>query len=268
MGGDEGVALPQGFDDVFVVRASGTRSQRHPRQIAQPPFFADPWTRYPEWECLTRPATPGGPPVVGFCGQASDSAAKLAFDVLRTGWRNVLHHLGRRPEEPQPLYPSSLIRSQALKALSASPTVQTRFLVRSKYRGGERSPADRELLTREFFANIAGTDCTLCVRGGGNFSKRFYETLAMGRIPVLVDTDCLLPFEPELNWDDDIIRVSCERLPALPRMVARRFESLGSEGVAGLKRACRQLWLERLTFGGFHRGLVARLVRDEKAVNI
>lgn len=260
VGGDEGVPIPTGFDDVFVVRASGTRSQRRRRQIAQPTFFEDPRSRYPDLAEMAQPATANGVPVVGFCGQASDSPAKLAFDVLRTGWRNLLHQLGRRHEESQPLYPSSLLRSQALKALASSHDVQTRFVVRAKYRGGERTPGDREWLTREFYANIAETDCTLCVRGGGNFSKRFYETLAMGRIPVLLDTDCLLPFEPDFNWDDYIIRVPCYRMRALPRMIAQRFAKLGPLGVTDLKRACRRLWQERLTFAGFHRYLVRSIV--------
>ena len=35
----------------------------------------------------------------------------------------------------------------------------------------------------------------LCVRGFGNFSFRLGETLMMGRIPILIDTECILPFD-------------------------------------------------------------------------
>jgi hypothetical protein len=110
-------------------------------------------------------------------------------------------------------------------------------------------------MAREFYQNLAATDYTLCVRGGGNFSKRFYETLALGRIPVLVDTDCLLPFESVLKWGDHIVRVPQTELASLPRVVARHFAKHGPGGLAEIKHRCRKLWEEWLSFAGFHRQL-------------
>jgi hypothetical protein len=49
VGGDEGVAVPPECDDVYVVRASGFRSRRRKRQIAQPVFFDDPAKTYPDF---------------------------------------------------------------------------------------------------------------------------------------------------------------------------------------------------------------------------
>ena len=37
--GDEGVTIPPTFEDVWMVRASGCRSRRRERQIAQPIFL-------------------------------------------------------------------------------------------------------------------------------------------------------------------------------------------------------------------------------------
>jgi hypothetical protein len=45
----------------------------------------------------------------------------------------------------------------------------------------------------------------ICNRGTGNFSMRFYQTLSCGRIPILLNTDILLPFENEIDWNDIII---------------------------------------------------------------
>ena len=45
----------------------------------------------------------------------------------------------------------------------------------------------------------------ICNRGCGNFSYRFYQTLACGRIPILLYTDMILPFEEEIKWDDIIV---------------------------------------------------------------
>jgi hypothetical protein len=264
--GDEGVEVPAGFDDVYVVRASGFRSQARPRQLAQPVFFDDPLKKYPEFyrSQLSAFPIPGFPEAlssVGFCGQASLNRFKLGCDVVRGSWRNILCHLKLRSHERQPVFPPALLRARAMRYLARSNRVRTCFVVRQRYRGGAKDAVARERTTREFYQNMAETDYTLCVRGGGNFSKRFYETLAMGRIPVLVDTDCLLPFESVLNWDDYIVRVPQAELAALPEVVARHFSKHGCGGLTELKQRCRKLWEEWLSFAGFHRQLV-RLILD------
>jgi hypothetical protein len=256
--GDEGVAVPPECDDVYVVRASGFRSRRRKRQIALPVFFDDPSKSYPEFLYYDRPAETEKRTSVGFCGVASPSLLRAAWDVLRGCVRNTAHGFGFRLEEPQPLYPPGLLRARALRILKESPLVETRFIVRSRYRAGTVA---REQTSREFYENMALTDYTLCLRGGGNFSKRFYETLAMGRIPVLVDTDCLLPFESVLPWDSHVVRVPDVELNRLPQRAADDFSAAGRDGLADRKRQCRRLWEEWLSFGGFHRQLV-RLISD------
>lgn len=49
----------------------------------------------------------------------------------------------------------------------------------------------------DFFKNIEDNNFIFCYRGAGNFSYRFYEILMMGRIPILINTDCVFPF-----WDE------------------------------------------------------------------
>ena len=61
---------------------------------------------------------------------------------------------------------------------------------------------DRRQAQREYFENMENNIFVFCMRGGGNFSYRFYETLMMGRIPIFIDTDCVLPFEELINFSD------------------------------------------------------------------
>jgi hypothetical protein len=261
VGGDEGVAAPPECEDVYIVRASGLRSRRRKRQFAQPVFFDDPAKVYPDLVSYNQRTEPGKRPTVGFCGQASCNMPKLARDVLRGCVRNLAHRFGLRLEEPQPLYPPALLRARALRILKESPLVDTQFIVRSRYRAGTVEPVSWEQTSREFYQNIARTDYTLCARGGGNFSKRFYETLALGRIPLMVDTDCLLPFESVLPWDSHIVRVPSAELDRAPQRVADDFSSAGGAGLVERKRQCRKLWEDWLSFGGFHCRL-ARLILD------
>jgi hypothetical protein len=259
--GDQGIKLPPGFPDVFTVRPSGFRSRRAERQFTQPSFFDDPFLKYSETQTPQQDRKEADTPSVGFCGQSSANVFQVGGHVMQTLLRNAAFHCRLKLEEPQPLYPAALLRAKAMKILAASPKVRTCFIARERYHGGSADADTRERTTREFYLNMAQTDYTLCVRGGGNFSKRFYETLAMGRIPLLVDTDCLLPFELELNWDDYIVRVSQAELATLPEVAARHYAAHGFGGMAELKRRCRLLWEEWLSFAGFHRQL-AWLILD------
>ncbi len=257
---DRGVAVPPEFDDVYVCRVSGFRSRRRKRHFTQPVFFDDPLKHHPELNLQSRGTGGGDRPRVGFCGQARPGVVKLGLDVVRDFWRNLSFHLKLRADEPQPLHPPVLLRARALRVLERSPLVETRFVVRDRYRGGRRSAAERSQTVREFYGNILETDYTLCVRGSGNFSKRFYEALALSRIPLLVDTDCLLPFHWELRWDERVVSVPPEEMRDLPRRVGEHFTAAGAEGLAERQRQNRALWLDWLTYGGFHRKLIRRIL--------
>lgn len=72
---------------------------------------------------------------------------------------------------------------------------------------------------REYCKNIADNLFTLCIRGAGNFSYRFYEALSMGRIPILIDTDNALPFDQEIFWDNYIIKIQESDIDKLPSLI-------------------------------------------------
>ena len=98
---------------------------------------------------------------------------------------------------------------------------------------------------KEFLDVMEGSVYQLCCRGGGNFSHRFYETLASGRIPVLVDTDIPLPDIGE-DWNNYIVMSSdVEQLPV------KLLEWHSKHDVVQMQVRCRRLWEERLTFKGF-----------------
>ena len=98
---------------------------------------------------------------------------------------------------------------------------------------------------KEFLDVMEGSVYQLCCRGGGNFSHRFYETLASGRIPVLVDTDIPLPDIGE-DWNNYIVMSSdVEQLPV------KLLQWHSKHDVVQMQVRCRCLWEERLTFKGF-----------------
>lgn len=83
-------------------------------------------------------------------------------------------------------------REKYLNLLEQS-KIKTNFLIRD----GFWAPGIEKIQARQdFINNIKDNLFTFCFRGEGNFSYRFYETLMMGRIPIVINTNCSFPF-----WD-------------------------------------------------------------------
>jgi hypothetical protein len=81
---------------------------------------------------------------------------------------------------------------------------KTDIVYRNGFFGGDDNKVQ---IRREYYANLLKNKYTFCMRGAGNFSYRFYESLSFGRIPVLIDTDTILPLQTKIDWDKHIIIV-------------------------------------------------------------
>lgn len=254
--GDFGITLP--WDDVYVLRPSGYKSRKRPREFALPVFFTDPLPRWSNGIVSSR--TSHGKPVVGFCGMATTSNLRGWLESGRTLGRNILSQCRLQPEDKQSLVSSTLLRGRALTMLERDPRIETNFILREKYRAGARTEADRHKTTAEFYATIRESDYTVCLRGGGNFSQRLYETLAMGRIPLFINTDCHLPFDEEVNWRAYCVWNEKDDLKSLPDRVIEDYSHMDSECLATRQKECRRFWEERLSFGGFHKKFAQQLV--------
>ncbi len=89
------------------------------------------------------------------------------------------------------------------------------------YRHGFWAPeiVSKQKARQTFYNNMLSGSFSLCIRGNGNFSYRFYEALSFGRIPVLIDTDCVLPFNNVINWSKHIIKLDINELETLPTLI-------------------------------------------------
>ena len=60
----------------------------------------------------------------------------------------------------------------------------------------------------DYLLNLINNAFTICIRGAGNFSYRLYETLMMGRIPLIINTNQVFPFENIINYDTFSFRIN------------------------------------------------------------
>lgn len=121
-------------------------------------------------------------------------------------------------------------------------------------RAGFWAPGMNKLQARkEYYDNLARGGITFCSRGGGNFSYRFYEALSFGRIPLLIDTDCELPFEKSklINWDDHIIRIAEEEFLKMDRHTFINY--ILDKCYSLSPKANRELWETMLSPEGYYK---------------
>lgn len=88
------------------------------------------------------------------------------------------------------------------------------------------------------------SDYIMCARGAGNFSYRFYEVMCSGRIPLFVDTDCLLPHDRWINWRDYCVWVDETEASQVAERLVDFHNALSPDAYEEIQYACRRLWLE------------------------
>ena len=117
-------------------------------------------------------------------------------------------------------------------------------------------------LRKEFYNNIDNTDYTLCVRGTGNFSARFYETLALGRIPIFINTDCILPFDDIIDWKKHVIWIEQNEIADINSIILEFHNSLNLDSFTCIQNNNRQIWEEYFSFPGFIQKLTSYLKKE------
>ena len=246
---DSVVKVP--YDNTVVFRTSFYRSRRSLNEFAMPAWSEDFVAKYLSGRLPVR--SKRSKAVVGFCGQAPLSDPHFARhglkQAIRTGAKWLLTTLSLRKD--------AFIRAKALRVLASCPLIEVNFEIREHFFGNTQLPGGgddvqkMQLFRREFVQNCVESDYVLCARGGGNFSYRLYETLSCGRIPVFVDTDCVLPYDSEIKWKDYCVWVDEKDIHLVGEKIAEFHESLSIQQFEELQRKCRKLWETYLCPEGF-----------------
>jgi hypothetical protein len=255
--GDFGVRVPD-FSNIIIFRQSGYRSILDKRHIGLPVFIEDPFLRKFNKEISFREKN--NTPIIGFCGQSIGSVIKYAYDYYRIIKHNLSYLSNLSKFDPQTIYPSTLLRERVLSIIEHSDYLKSNFIKRKKYRAGAKTKKLLIETTTEFYNNIFESDYVICVRGGGNFSVRFYETLAIGRIPVLIDSDSILPLQGIIDWNKHCVIINLKDLKFLPDRIMEFHNSMSNSDFIELQKENRKLWLNYLRNEHFYNVVFSKIV--------
>jgi hypothetical protein len=234
------------LDNANIFRTCCHRSSRKTHEFAMPAWSEDLVEKYLDGHLPLRDKK--GNPVVGFCG----------YGRIRWDLKNLLSwggsRLGLKEKEA---FAGHCLRAKVLQLLANSPGIEANFVIRDSFWGGalatrgRPNPSMIQQVRQEFVHNLVTSDYILCVRGSGNFSYRLYETLSCGRIPVFIDTDCVLPYDFAVDWKQFCVWVDRSEVSRLAEKVNEFHHKLSPQDFRDLQVSCRKFWAEWLSPQGF-----------------
>lgn len=179
-------------------------------------------------------------PTIGFDGLASYPLLRLLGLIAQNGIENVKTFSGIRPFDAPPVFPLLLTRNRILRLLENNQLVQTNFKKRKSFATG--TVGSNTMARLEFVENIRQSNYTLCIRGSANYSLRLFETMCLGRIPFLVDTDSVLPCEDKINWKSLIPIIPIKEVNHIAEYISDYHSGLHPDEFVEKQIECRKIY--------------------------
>ncbi|MEQ9484530.1 exostosin domain-containing protein [Coleofasciculus sp. F4-SAH-05] len=249
----------------YIIRFSWYRSLQEPRVIISPAFLGgDGFDLMAElgirdWQPREKEPLPS----VSFCGREGGTMGLRIWKMMP---KSLTRHMAAnffcattRGIRMTCCYP---LRVDAMQVLARDSRIKTDFLGRGTTRLQPTVQGNRR---HQFLDNLQRNAYALCVRGADNYSWRFYEALSLGKIPILIDTDCMLPLEDEISWEQFIVRVPSTRLQELPDRLWEWHSQFSASEFCDLQRQLRLLF-EQLTPAQFYPEIFGKILKGRDRI--
>ncbi|WP_299251671.1 exostosin family protein [uncultured Lacinutrix sp.] len=242
----------------YTFRLGGFDSQLSDSTFIVPSFINDPYkVLKKDFLALNKEKQPS----IGFVGHAKSGLSKYGKELFSYFKRKLRKGFA----DKQSFYPSSINRSNYLNILSKDNGLNTNFILRDNYRAGTTTGKTKEETTLEFYNNMYTNAYTFCSRGVGNFSVRFYETLAMGRIPVLLNTDCRLPLSDTIDWTKHCVIIEENEINKMAETILEFHNSKDEGQFFKFQKNNRLLWESTLVRDKYFIAIHDAFINKKKA---
>ena len=229
---------PIEYKDAYTLRISGYRFEEGIHDIHMPPYADDLLERFCGGKLHVKEKQTV--PTVGFAGWAE-----------LTLFQSVKWFIKELPIRIVGLFNSKYLakkkgiffRKEAVQRLQSSNLVRTNFLVRKSYSAhvatAEKDPQE---LRQEFVDNFIHSDYALCIRGDANASTRLYEALSLGRIPVILDTECFFPLKDKIKYEEFSLVIDFRDLPRIDSIIRDFHDNISNEEFKKMQRRAREVY--------------------------
>jgi len=149
------------------------------------------------------------------------------------------------------------LRSSIIKKLKSSKKLKTNFIERDFFSGNKKTlQIDSEIVRKEFINNIINSQYSLCAKGDANQSTRFFEVLSLGRIPIFIDTDCVLPLEDKIDYRDFCLFIDYKDIDNVEEIIFRFHQNISDEDFENIQRRAREVYVEYLRIDSYTKYLM------------
>ena len=203
-------------------------------------------------------------PRIGFMGSVPQIATPAQLQRSGEGTNNAFSGYeksegGINPIIRTPINIGTVIRNRGLATLQKSEIIETDIVTRDAY-FGFYSVDERTKMRQEYVEHMMRNDYIFCPRGAGNYSTRLFETVAAGRIPILIDTRLVMPFADVIPWQEIAVWVPINEINRLDEHVLAFHARLGESGYLALQTQLRNIFETYLSRDGVDRYLESFLM--------
>lgn len=145
-------------------------------------------------------------------------------------------------------------------------SLKTDFSLRPSCYFSITDPEDKNKQRQDFIENLRQNLFIFCYRGAGNFSYRFYETMMMGRIPVLIDTDCYFPSDLDVKDFCVCIKDSDLKNRSIETIITEYYNK-NKENLVNIQRRNRHIWEKYFSPIGFLDSVVEDIMGKKEDIN-
>lgn len=188
-------------------------------------------------------------PTVGFRGQAAPVKLPLKLAIKRE-INNVLQVTGIQKQFNLHYNFGYLARRDAIVTFLNNSKIQTDITLTTLEQSWDPVNA-----VTPFVDNIINNQYNLCVSGHGNYSFRLYEVLSVGRIPIFINTDCVLPFEEFIDWKKHVVWIEEKDASKADQYLLDFHHEIHPDDFLQLQKNNRILWENYLSKQGFYQSI-------------
>lgn len=242
--------------EAVIFRIAGYRGRIKDNVVIMPTFVED-LAQYGKIFLRNK----GDKPIIGFCGWANVPTIKQKIKLFIKNLLIDLQSAVTRETSLKAHKRGIYFRMQVIRALRMCRDVINNFIIRSSYSSHINTiELSLEEARRQYVNNILSSDLALAVRGDANASCRFFEILSLGRVPLFLDTDCVLPLADEIDYKKFIVFVDYKKINRIGETVYEFWKSISDEEFIAMQKAAREAFEKYLRVDSFFAYILPKLI--------